>query len=265
MALVLVQDGALQYYRAENIPVSHGFTTRLGGVSIGILRSMNIGTHRGDSRENVLKNYEILGAALGFDPRNAVLTHQTHTDIVKVVDGSHRGVGLYGPEFSDCDALVTATPGLALVVFTADCTPILLYDPVTGAVGAAHAGWRGTAARIAEKAVKAMEVHFGSRPEDIRAAIGPNIGPCCFETDADVPQALLEKVGQEVEPFLHPRGNKFYPDLKSVNALILRQAGVQNIQISCECTLCREDLFWSHRRTGGNRGSQGAVIVCEEM
>lgn len=265
MSFYFVQDDALGYYRAENIKVSHGFTTRLGGVSTGILQSMNIGTHRGDTWENVLENYEILGKSLGFDPRNAVLTHQTHTDIVKVVDGSHRGTGLYGPEFSDCDALITCTPGLALVVFTADCTPILLHDPVTGAVGAVHAGWRGTAKGIGEKAVRAMQIHFGSRPEDIRAAIGPNIGPCCFQTDADVPKALLECAGKEAEPFLFPRGDKFYPDLKSINALILNQAGVRNVEKSDLCTYCREDLFWSHRRTGGNRGSQGAVIVCEEM
>ena len=114
--------GALEYLTAENIPVSHCFTTRLGGVSTEPhLASMNIGTHRGDRWENVLENYRILGNALGFDPHNLVLTHQTHTDLVVAVDDSFRGAGLYAPELSDCDGLVTNTPGVGLVVFSADC------------------------------------------------------------------------------------------------------------------------------------------------
>jgi len=139
----------------------------------------------------------------------------------------------------------------------------LLHDPVTGAVGAVHAGWRGTAKDIAAKAVDAMVKHFGSRPEDIRAAIGPNIGPCCFQTDGDVPQAMLHTFGKAALESIRAVGHKYYVNLKELNALSLQRAGVRDIHISPLCTACRQDLFWSHRVTGDQRGSQGALIVCK--
>lgn len=256
--------GQLEYLTAEGIPVPHCFTTRLGGVSTGALSSLNIGTSRGDDPANVLENYRILGEALGFSPENAVLSRQIHSDIVHVATDRDRGAGLSAPKLSSCDALVTNTPGLALVVFTADCTPILFCDPITGAVGAAHAGWRGTVSAIAARTVEAMAREFGSRPENIRAAIGPNIGPCHFETDADVPRALTDAFGEQMARFIRPSGNKYYVDLKGVNAWILRQAGLREVEVCDECTMCSPDRFWSHRVTGGIRGSQGAVIVCRE-
>ena len=218
MSVISNKIGALEYLTADNITAPHGFTTRLGGVSSGYLESMNIGTHRGDSRENVLKNYEILGNAIGFAPENAVLTHQTHTDVVIAVNETHRGAGLFAPELPECDGLITNEPGVGLVVFTADCTPILLHDPVTGAVGAAHAGWRGTAADIAGKTVQAMVLEFGCDPKNIRAAIGPNIGGCCFQTDVDVPQAMYEVLGEAAKPWIHRDGEKYYVNLKEINA-----------------------------------------------
>ncbi|MBE6981951.1 MAG: peptidoglycan editing factor PgeF [Ruminococcaceae bacterium] len=254
--------GALEYLTAENIPVSHCFTTRLGGVSTEPhLASMNIGTHRGDRWENVLENYRILGSALGFDPHNLVLTHQTHTDLVVAVDDSFRGAGLYAPELSDCDGLVTNTPGVGLVVFSADCTPILYHDPVTGAVGAVHAGWRGTAAGIAAKAVEAMVSHYGCDPKNIHAAIGPNIRQCCFETNWDVPQAMLDALGEEANAHILPKGDKYYVNLTEINRIFLRRAGVENITASTECTKCNPHRYWSARITGNHRGSQGALIL----
>ena len=258
------EKDALCYLTAENIPVPHAFTTRKGGVSEGFLASMNIGTRRGDDPENVLKNYEILGNAIGFDPKKSVHAKQTHTDIIRVADKSLWGAGLYAPELTPCDALITNTPGTTLVVFTADCTPVLLYDPVTGAVGAIHAGWRGTAADIVGKTVAAIQAHFGCQPKDLRAAIGPNIGSCCFETDWDVPEAIAALIGAESAPYITQKGEKFHVDLKSVNACLLRRAGVLSVDISTDCTACRPDLYWSHRKVGNNRGSQGAIILCKE-
>ena len=264
MSVILKKSGDLQYFQAEGIKASHCFTTRLGGVSTGSLASMNIGTSRGDDPENVLKNYGILGEALGFGPHRAVLSRQIHSDIVHVVTEDQAGAGLYTEPLPDCDALITKEKGLALVIFTADCTPILFWDPVTGAVGAAHAGWRGTAKAIAARTVEAMEKNFGAKPENIRAAIGPNIGACHFETNSDVPDAMKAAFGPEAEAFIEPRGEKFHVDLKAVNAMVLRRAGVSHIEISDACTFCQPDLFWSHRVLGQKRGSQGAVIVCGE-
>ena len=261
MAVIKQRIGALEYLTAQGIGASHCFTTRLGGVSTGHLGSMNIGIRRGDLWENVLKNYDILGDSLGFDPKNAVLTHQTHTNIVVAVDHTHKGAGLYAPELPDCDGLVTNTPGLALVVFTADCTPILLHDPVTGAVGAVHAGWKGTAAAIAQKAVEAMVLNYGCKPENIRAAIGPNIKQCCFETDWDVPQAMLDALGDGAKPYITQRDDKYHLDLTAINAEFLHRAGVKEIETASDCTRCNPETYWSARITGNRRGSQGAIIV----
>ena len=263
MSFNTVSQGTLEYLVAGNIAAPHCFTTRLGGVSRGYLASLNLGAHRGDAPENVAHNFHILSDALGFAPEKLVLTRQTHSDIVRRVTASD-ACGFDNHDYPECDALITDEPGTALAVFTADCTPILLYDPVTGAVGAAHAGWRGTAARIAAKTALAMVDACGCRPENIRAAIGPNIAQCCFETDADVPDAMVRAFGKAAEEAIRPVGNKFYVNLKKLNALALQETGVTHIEISDLCTACAPGRFWSHRASGGLRGSQGAIIVCKE-
>lgn len=262
--IITQRNGQLEYLTAEGIAVPHCFTTRLGGVSQGHLQSLNIGTSRGDDPEHVLENYRRLGSAIGFDIHSLVLSRQTHSDIVHVVTEKDRGAGLFAPHLEDCDALITNLPGIALVVFTADCTPILFWDTETGAVGAAHAGWRGTASGIAARVVEAMGREYGSKPENIHAAIGPNIGPCHFETDDDVPQAMLSAFGPEVKEWITPKGAKYFLDLKAINRLVLNRAGVETVEMSDACTVCQCDRFWSHRVTRGQRGSQGAIIVCRE-
>ena len=205
MSIITQKQGTLEYLTAEGIGVPHCFTTRLGGVSKGYLSSLNIGMHRGDDAENVVQNYRILADALGFDPKNLVLTHQVHTDIVRTVSRQDAR-GLDHHLYPECDALITNDPGTALVIFTADCTPILFHDPVTGAIGAAHAGWRGTAADIAGKTVLAMQNAFGCDPRNIRAAIGPNIGFCCFETGGEVPAAMTSTFGDTAQKWIRPSG-----------------------------------------------------------
>ena len=256
--------GDLPLLTAEGITTAHGFTTRLGGVSQGHLSALNLGSHRGDCAENVQKNYELLANSLGFELNKLVLTWQIHSDIVRQVTAAD-SCGIDHRNYPQCDALITNDPGTALLVFTADCTPILLEDPVTGAVGAIHAGWRGTAADIAGKTVEAMVNAFGCRPENIRAAIGPNIGACCFETHKDVPDAMIALLGDRAQAYIHPQGEKYHIDLKAINAQLLRDRGVTQIDVAEHCTACRPDLFWSHRMVGDQRGSQGAIIVCKEV
>ena len=264
MSVIPVKIGNLEYSYAEGIGAPHCFTTRLGGVSTGIFDSLNLNFSRGDDPEKVVENFRRIGEVLGFTPEDVVNARQTHSDIVVRVDQRNRGNLAVTGASPECDALITNTPGMALYVSTADCTPILLWDRETGAVGAAHAGWRGTVSAIGAKTVEAMAREFGTKPENIRAAIGPNIGICHFETDADVPEAILAAFGQEARPFIQPKGEKYYVNLKEVNALVLRRAGVTHIEISDECTMCRPDRFWSHRYTRGVRGSQGAIITCKE-
>ena len=263
MAVILQKNGTMEYLTAQGIDVPHCFTTRMGGVSQGHLASLNLGMHRGDSPENVQENYRRLAQALEFDLNKLVLTWQIHSDVVRPVTSADAN-GIDHRAYPECDALITNDPGTALFVFTADCTPILFHDPVTGAVGAAHAGWRGTAAGIAAKTVEAMVDAYGCQPQNIRAAIGPNIGQCCFETDRDVPDAILDALGDQAAPHIRQQGQKYYVNLKEINALFLRNSGVEKIEISTHCTACQPDLFWSHRVTGGVRGSQGALIVCKE-
>ena len=263
MPVKLVKNGALEYLASENICVPHAFTTRLGGVSTGALSNLNISFHRGDDDENVVENIRRLGDAVGFDPRKMVLSHQVHSDTIRAVTADDC-IGHDHHCYPQCDALITNTPGLCLMVFTADCTPILLHDPVTGAVGAVHAGWRGTALDLAGKTVRAMAEAYGCKAENIRAAIGPNIGFCCFQTDADVPQAMEKTYGDAAQIYIRPHGDKYYVNLKAINALSLKNAGVTHIEISDACTVCQHQRFWSHRVTGGLRGSQGAVILCKE-
>ena len=264
--IITQKQGTLEYLVAEGICVPHGFTTRFGGVSTGAQSSLNLAFREGESMENVEKNLHILASALAFDPKKMVLTRQTHSDIVRVVTDADCA-GLCHRDYPECDALVTNTPDVTLMVFTADCTPILFHDPVTGAVGAAHAGWRGTAQDIAGKTVAAMVEHFGCDVQNIRCAIGPNLGQCHFETDGDIPHALIGTFGREVLPYIKKIDGKFHPDLKAINALALMRRGVDagNIEISKECTWCQSDRFWSHRVTKGDRGSQGAVITCKEV
>ena len=261
--IITKKQNELEYLVAEGITASHCFTTRHGGVSTGSQSSLNLAIGRGDSMENVEQNLRILGKALQFDPEKLVMTMQIHSDIVRVVTDADCN-GLCHRNYPQCDALVTNTPGVALLIFTADCTPLLFHDPVTGAVGAAHAGWRGTAQAIGARVVEAMVNNFGSRPENICAAIGPNVGFCHFETDVDVPEAMIAAFGDEVNEYIEKKGEKYYLDLKAINALVLRRAGVKHIEISNDCTMCEPDRFWSHRVTKGDRGSQGAIIVCGE-
>ena len=198
MSFRVHREGELEYLTSDVLDgAAHCFSTRFGGVSEGALASLNLGTHRGDRPENVLENYARLGRAVGFAPEETVFTKQVHSALVERVGRADCGRGLQREAEHGVDGLVTDEPGVALTIFSADCTPVLLFDPIARAIGAAHAGWRGTAAGIAARAVEAMQREFGCRPENIRAAIGPCIGPCCFETDADVPDAMRAALGSE--------------------------------------------------------------------
>lgn len=261
MAIKTQTQGTLEYLTAEGISTPHCFTTRFGGISTGSRSSLNLAISRGDSKENVEANLRILANALEFDPEKMVMTRQTHSDIVRAVTEADCN-GFFHRDYPECDALITNVPGLTLLVFTADCTPLLFHDPVTGAVGAAHAGWRGTAQAIGAKTVQAMVDAFGCDPQNIHAAIGPNIGQCHFETNDDVPQAMYAAFGPEVDTYIQRKGEKYHPDLKAINAMVLRRAGVTHIEVSDSCTYCENNRFWSHRFTQGDRGSQGAVITC---
>ena len=167
------------------------------------------------------------------------------------------------PGVYEADGLITDEPGLCLTIFSADCIPVLLLDPVRRCAAAVHAGWRGTALGIAARAALRMREDYGCRPEHIRAAIGPGISPCCFLTRDDVPGALRDGLGSQAETCIRPaEDGRWHVDLKGANALWLRRAGLspEHITLCPDCTACRTDRFWSHRVMGERRGSMAAII-----
>ncbi len=241
----------------------HGFSTRAGGVSTGCWASLNLGVSRGDDPAHVRENYRRFCAAVGADCASVVLANQVHGDKVRVVTSADCAQGLYGHRAYEADGLITDVPGAALVVFSADCIPVLLYDPVREVVAAAHAGWMGTALGIVTRAVEKMTSVYGCDPASILAAIGPGISQCCFETHADVPDAMTAALGAGAPDYVQTLGGgKYKVDLKGLNALRLRRAGLlpAHISIDPDCTVCHPEKYWSHRVHRDQRGSQAAVI-----
>lgn len=248
----------------DNLPIKHAFTTRFGGISTGAQASMNL-DHKHDTVENVYKNHLILANALDYDPKAMVSTHQIHSNIIRIAGENDAGKHLAGPVDWECDGLVTNQPGRPLIVYAADCIPILLYAPDVHAVAALHAGWRGTAADIAALGAARLHELYGADPAGILAAVGPGIGPCCFITDDDVPDAMHTAFGPGVSAFITRTDSphRYSIDLKAINSWRLQTVGVkpENIAISPECTCCLPDKYWSHRYTRGNRGGQAGIIM----
>ncbi len=241
----------------------HGFSTKLGGASQGMWASLNLGVSRGDDPDCVRENYRRFLAAIGAQGTRMAMCNQVHGAVVRNVTTADLKADPYAKVGFEADGLMTAIPGVILTVFTADCIPVLLYDPRRRVIAALHAGWRGTAAGIVTVAVGQMSAVYGSDPADILAAIGPGIGQCCFETHEDVPNAMTAAMAGGVLPFIRLKDNgKFAVDLKGVNARRLELAGLDpdHIALCPECTSCMTDKYWSHRRQGTQRGSMASMI-----
>lgn len=236
--------------------VRHGFSSRLGGVSTGETAELNLGFYRKDTRENVYTNFGILCDAIGIERDKLVLSKQEHHDGIRVITRADCGKGIVREsDITDTDAFICNVPGVPAVVFCADCVPVFLLDTKKKAFGLVHSGWRSTTMRIAAKTVEKMQAVFGSEPADILAAIGPSIGPCHFEVDADV-AALFETVYQKRV------GTKYHIDLWSVIADQLTGAGVPDASITLAelCTYCHSDTFFSNRAHHGKIGLMGAFM-----
>ncbi len=245
--------------------VNHAFTTRLGGVSRGPYHSLNLAFHVGDSPGAVLENRRRACRAVGAGLEDLVCGQQVHGDRVHVVTEVHRGMGArsYAGGIPETDALVTGRPGLLLASFYADCVPVIILDPVRRAAGLVHAGWKGTLLRIAEAALKTMGRAFGSRPGDCLAAIAPAVGPCCYEIDRPVVDAMTER-GFDPARYVRPAGpGRWRLDLPGLNRDILVGAGLdlRNISVAGLCTSCSPDLFFSYRGQSGRCGRMASLIV----
>lgn len=228
----------------------HGFTTRRGGRSAGPFRSLNLGGGVGDAQEAVRENWDALAAATGL---RFARVKQVHGDRVVVARGPSEPT-------EEADAVVSREPGIAACVAVADCVPILVGDPRTGSVAAVHAGWRGTLAHAAARAVELLCRETGAHPGDLLAAVGPSIGPCCYEVSPELAQAFRDSLGARVA---EPRSCGSRIDLWLANELVLRKAGLDRdrIEVLGRCTACEPDTFFSHRRDRGQTGRQVGFIA----
>jgi hypothetical protein len=243
--------------------VKVGFSTRLGGVSRAPYDGLNLAFHVNDQTEDVVRNRQYLADILHFPLEAWTCAEQVHGDRVAVVTSAERGAGHVerATAIADTDALITNERGVWLASFYADCVPLYFFDPVQRVIGLAHAGWRGTAKQIGLRTVQKMSEYFGSRPSDMRAIIGPSIGPCCYEVDEQVANQVgqvVEGIRTEGDPMVITRTNHgtCTLNLKRANQFIMMKAGISmhHIEISEWCTSCRTDLFFSHRKEQGKTG-----------
>ena len=254
--------------------IVHGFSTRLGGVSEGIYASMNLSFTRGDEDAAVHENYRRFAAALGFSERDIVTSDQTHTANVRIVTDEDRGNGITKPRpYTDVDGMITNVRGLVLATFYADCVPLYFVDPVHHAIGCSHSGWRGTVGEMGKKTVEAMREAYGSRPEDIFAAIGPSICQDCYEVGKDVAEPFEKLFSQEryqdvsMKNILTEKVNgKYQLDLWRANEAILLGAGIlkEHLSMTDICTCCNPSYLFSHRASKGRRGNLAAFLMLKQ-
>lgn len=265
----------LHYFRFEALPsngiAGHAVFSRRGGYSAAPFDSLNMSMSVPDERDRVYANRRRVYGLYGRDTDTVVHAHLVHgADVARVTQADN------GTWVEHVDGLITDQPGTVLSMNFADCAPIFLYDPRRHAIGLGHAGWRGTVVDLPGAMVRAMAEQFGSDPADLVAAVGPCIGPCCYEVGADV-IAAVEAAFAEPDSLLRPPtddgqwrqdngdqrsvvGRRFF-NLPAANRLNLANAGVQTIEMSEYCTACRTDLFFSHRAEKGRTGRFGTVFA----
>lgn len=257
----LIKNNGISYYQIESFQktglVDHCFTTRQGGVSVGEYESMNLRMNCDDKRENILKNYEIICNEINVDYKKLVFSNQVHEDKIYIADKTDCGNGIvFENKLKSADALITAESGVPLITFYADCVSVFLLDTEKKVIALAHSGWKGTVKNISAKTVEKMREQFECN--EIIAAIGPSIGECCFEVGDDVAEIFSELNEGVVRKY----GEKYHVNLQKTieNQLICAGIKQENITVANICTCCNSDLLFSHRKTGGKRGSLAAIM-----
>ena len=258
------------FIKSNILRAPHAFATRRGGVSVlPHTKTLNLAFGRGDEDSVVLENLEIFAKSVGFEARSIVSHPQIHSDRIITATAQNRGDGYFICDGVDgCDGYITRERGVTLGIKTADCVPILFEAEKDGeiiAVGATHAGWRGTVANIAGKCVERLCGELGAELSGIRVAIGPCIHSCCYEVSSDVYDAVKDNLGGDIaEKFVVPSAEegKYTCDLAEINRALLIRRGVfaENIEIIDECTCCNPQKFFSHRYSNGQRGTMLNVI-----
>ncbi len=255
--MIELRNPVFPFYRFNLLEAEKGILHFVSSAAQGNRADLNLNSPLGT------ENRKRLAQAVGVDVDCLTLGEQVHGVQVTMVGEKDKGRGALNnaDRFPSTDALVTNIPGICLLVLTADCVPVLLYDPLKGVVAAVHAGWRGTVGKIVAQTVQKMEKEYGCAPAAIKAAIGPSVGKCCFEVGEEVKAEFIRMdmgVGTWIEP--GKKTGKYYVDLWEVNRLQLLKAGLLNkhIEVAGICTCCRHEDFFSYRyaaRTAGRFGS----------
>ena len=248
--------------------LKNGFSTRLGGVSEGVLSTMNLGFGRNDLPENVVKNHEIIANAIGFNPENIVASKQTHTTNVKIVSKKDCGKGIYRErDYDDVDGMITNEKGIVLATYFADCVPLYMVDTKNKAIGLSHSGWRGTVGKIGKVTLDLMKETYGTNPKDVIACIGPSICRDCYEVSEDVATEFEAAFKGREKDILTNKGNgKYQLDLWECNYIIFKECGVyeENIHMPDICTCHNMEMMFSHRATQGRRGNLAAFLSIDK-
>lgn len=248
--------------------LKNGFSTRLGGVSEGVLSTMNLGFGRNDLPENVVKNHEIIANAIGFNPENIVASKQTHTTNVKIVSKKDCGKGIYRErDYDDVDGMITNEKGIVLATYFADCVPLYMVDTKNKAIGLSHSGWRGTVGKIGKVTLDLMKETYGTNPKDVIACIGPSICRDCYEVSEDVATEFEAAFkGKEKDILINKGNGKYQLDLWECNYIIFKECGVyeENIHMPDICTCHNMEMMFSHRATQGRRGNLAAFLSIDK-
>lgn len=256
---------SIQYYESSIFSgcdfLTHAFCTRLGGVSKDDYDSLNISFKESDEESSVLQNWYRIAMAFAIPVENFLTLNQVHGDGIFVI----KPYGDYLPadKVLNYDAIVTTRHNLAICIKTADCVPVFLADRVKKVIAVVHAGWKSTALEITAKTVQVLQKKYGSSRLDILAAVGPSINHCCFEVDSATADAFFGHKNNEAFLFPGARPNKWMVDLPEANRRQILNCGIpeDNIDVSGLCTSCRQDLFFSHRGSGGITGRQVNFIM----
>lgn len=249
--------GKVAYYTFPHLGwgVKHAIFTRLGGRSLPPFDGLNVGHLVGDEDKAVEANHRIIYETLDLNASEVVTARQVHGHAVAVVRAKDKGRVVPAT-----DGLVTSTPGVALMLRFADCLPILLYDPEKQVIGLGHAGWRGTVGILAQRLADTMTKEFGCHLDQMRAGLGPAIGPCCYSVGEEVGEAV-RAVLPDSSGALIERADGIYLDLWEANRWQLNQLGIQKIEVAKICTACNTAQFFSHRAEGERTGRFAVLMT----
>lgn len=258
-----VQANSLHYYTFESLadsPVTQATFTRRGGASLGAYTSLNVGSTVGDELVAVQQNMEAVFAAVGRPRASLFDSWLVHGDDVLVAEAPRPPEWERPPQ---ADIILTDKPEVSLFMRYADCVPLLFYDPVQRAIGLAHSGWKGALLRVAARAVEAMQAHYGSRPADLIACIGPAISVEHYEIGSKVAEQVRMAFGEQAERILPRFNGSTHFDLWAANRLALEEAGVRQIEVAGLCTYADDEDWFSHRASGGRTGRFGVVLALD--